>query len=125
KRGLAPMPGFHLGKHRHPIYDRMDRRALAVALKKLRPELVHCHLPNDERIALAAAQGLAIPIVRSLYDGDPPPVDSDHRAQIEGAAGVIAISERVRDGVVSRFSIAPERCVAIDGAVDLKRFNPR
>lgn len=124
-RGLTPILDLHLGKHRHPIYDRMDRRALRTLLRKLKPDLVHCHLPNDQRIAAGASEGLGIPIVRSLYDGDPPPVDKDHRAQIEGASGVIVISDRMRDAVVSRFGIPPARCVAIDGAVDLKRFNPK
>ena len=27
-RGLSPILDFRLGKHRHPIYDSMDRRAL-------------------------------------------------------------------------------------------------
>ena len=116
---------MHLGKHRHPIYDPLDRRALRGILKKLRPQIIHCHLPNDQRIAAGAAQDLGIPLVRSLYDGDPPPVDKDHRQQIAGAAGVITISPRLRDAVISRFGLAPERCVSIEGAVDLKRFNPR
>jgi glycosyltransferase involved in cell wall biosynthesis len=124
-RGLTPILDLHLGKHRHPIYDRMDRRALRILLRKLKPEIVHCHLPNDQRIATGASEGLGIPIVRSIYDGDPPPVDKDHRAQITGASGVIVISDRMRDAVVSRFGVAPGRCVAIDGAVDLKRFNPK
>jgi len=124
-RGLSPIARFHLGKHRHPIYDRLDARALRLLLKKQKPELIHCHLPNDQRIAADAAKGLGIPIVRSLYDGDPPALDTDHRAQLTGAAGVITISERMRDAVVSRFGVPPARCVAIDGAIDLKRFNPK
>lgn len=122
-RGLSPIGGFRLGKHRHPIYDRIDRRAMRALLKKLKPDVVHCHLPNDQRIAAEPASALGIPLVRSLYDGDPPPVDTDHKAQITKAAGVITISERLRDSVVSRFGISASRCVAIDGAVDLKRFN--
>jgi glycosyltransferase involved in cell wall biosynthesis len=124
-RGLAPVLDFRLGKHRHPLYDAMDRRSLRAWLKKRRPDLIHCHLPNDHRIAMGAADGLKIPIVRSLYDGDPPPVDSDHRAQFQSAAALIAISDRVRDAVVSRFELSPDRVVAIEGAVDLKRFNPK
>jgi glycosyltransferase involved in cell wall biosynthesis len=124
-RGLTPVLDFHLGKHRHPIYDGMDRRALRAYLKKLKPAVIHCHLPNDERIAAGAAEGLGIAIVRSLYDGDPPPVDKDHRQQLAGADGVITISERMRDAVVARFGLTPARCVAIDPAIDLKRFNPK
>ena len=31
----------------------------------------------------------------------------------------------MRDAVVSRFGIDPARCVTVEGAVDLKRFNPK
>lgn len=124
-RGLTLVPGLHLGKHRHPIYDPLDRRALRAILKKLKPRLIHCHLPNDQRIAAGASAGLGIPIIRSLHDGDPPPVDKDHRVQFGGAAGVIAISDRMRDAVISRFGVAPESCISVDPAVDLRRFNPK
>ena len=124
-RGLTPVQGLHLGKHRHPIYDPLDRRALRAVLKRLKPRLIHCNLPNDQRIAAGAAAGLGIPIVRSLHDGDPPPVDNDHRTQLTGAAGVIAISDRMRDAVIARFGVPSESCVAIDPAVDLRRFNPK
>jgi len=124
-RGVQPNLDFRLGKHRHPIYDRLDRSAMRKLLKKFKPDLVHCHLPNDQRIAGPEAKELGIPVVRSLYDGDPPPVDSDVRAQMTGAAGVITISERMRDSVIARFGVAPERVAAIDCAVDLKRFNAK
>ena len=124
-RGLTLVPGLHLGKHRHPIYDPLDRRALRSILKKLKPRLVHCHLPNDQRIATGASEELGIPIVRSLHDGDPPPVDKDQRAQFAAAAGVITISDRMRDAVIQRFGVAPESCIAVDPAVDLRRFNPK
>jgi glycosyltransferase involved in cell wall biosynthesis len=124
-RGLAPNLDFRLGKHRHPIYDRLDRRAMRSWLKKVKPDLVHCHLPNDQRIAADPAKSLGVPLVRSLYDGDPPPVSGDVRDQIRGAAGVIVISDRMREAVIERFGVDPEKVVAIDGAVDLKRFNPK
>jgi glycosyltransferase involved in cell wall biosynthesis len=126
RRGLEPVRTMRLGKHRHPIFDRLDRRTLRALLRKLRPEVVHCHLPNDHRIALAAAEGLDVPIVRSLHDGEPPPVNSDTRALLgRGAKGIVAISERMRRAVIARFALPETRCVAIEGAVDLKRFNPK
>lgn len=126
RRGLQPIRTLHLGKHRHPIYDRLDRRALRAIVKASRPEVIHCHLPNDHRIALAATSGLGVPIVRSLYDGDPPAVSSDTRALLaEGAQGILTISERMRAAVVQRFGVPETRCTAIEGAVDLRRFNPR
>jgi len=124
-RGIQPILDLRLGKHRHPIYDRLDRPALKKILQKFEPELVHCHLPNDQRIAAPVAKDLGIPIVRSLYDGETPPADGDVKAQLHGAAGVTTISERVRAGVIERFGLAPEKVVVVEGAVDLKRFNPK
>lgn len=127
RRGLEPRLDLRLGKHRNPIWDALDRRTLRAWMKKHRPDVIHCHLPNDHRIARGAAQGLGIPIVRSLYDGDPPPVSSDTKALLRpaGCAGIVAISERVRDSVVKRFGIEEERAIWVDGAVDLRRFNPK
>lgn len=125
KRGLDPLLALHLGKHRNPIYDALDRRALRKLLASLRPDVVHCHMPNDHRIALAASEGSGAPIVRSLYDGDPPPASSDTRKLLTGCRALFVISDRVRDAVVERFGLAADDVVTIDPAVDLRRFNPK
>jgi glycosyltransferase involved in cell wall biosynthesis len=124
-RKFDPILSLRLGKHRHPIYDPIDRRALRGVMKDLRPDLVHCHLPNDHRLALGAARGLGIPVVRSLYDGDPPRNDRDTRSQFSNATkALLVLSDRMRDSVVSRFSIDDARVAVVDGAVDLRRFDP-
>ncbi len=124
-RGIEPDLSMRLGKHRHPLYDRLDRRSLRAALQgEGRPDLIHCHLPNDHRIALGAARGLGIPVVRSLYDGDPPRISRDTKTLFgRQTAGVICVSQRVRDSVNERFAIPEDRCITVEGAVDLKRFN--
>jgi glycosyltransferase involved in cell wall biosynthesis len=126
RRGLEPIRSMHLGKHRNPIWDALDRRALRKLVRDMRPELVHCHLPNDHRLALAATEGLGVPIVRSLYDGDPPAVSSDTRKLLAGGCrAVLVISDRIRDAVIERFGVAADHVVTVDPAVDLRRFNPR
>lgn len=125
-RGLEPIRSLRLGKHRHPIYDPIDRRALRQLLKKLKPDLVHCHLPNDHRLAAGAVRGLSIPIVRSLYDGDPPRPNRDTKSLLgRKRQGVVVISDRIRDAVLHKFDVSADRCITVDPAVDLKRFNPR
>ncbi len=126
RRGLEPIRVLRLGKHRNPIFDTLDRRALRAHLKKSKPDIIHCHLPNDHRIAVGASEGLGIPIVRSVYDGDPPAITSDTKALLgKGAAGLITISERLRQSVIERFGVPAARCISVDGAVDLRRFNPK
>ena len=126
RRGLVPIRTLRLGKHRNPILDALDRRALRKLLRELRPDIVHCHMPNDHRLALAAAEGLDLPIVRSVYDGDPPPVTSDSKKLLVGGCrAALVISDRIRDAVIERFGIPADRVVTIDPAVDLRRFNPK
>ncbi len=124
-RKFDPIVSLRLGKHRHPIYDPIDRRALRGVIKDLKPDLVHCHLPNDHRLALGATRGLGIPIVRSLYDGEAPRNDRDTRTLFSNATkGLIVLSERMQESVATRFSIDADRITVVDGAVDLRRFDP-
>jgi glycosyltransferase involved in cell wall biosynthesis len=124
-RSFEPILSMRLGKHRHPIYDPIDRRTLRGVLKELKPDLIHCHLNNDHRLALGAARGLGIPIVRSLYDGDPPRSDRDMRTLLSNSAqGLIVLSERMAESVASRFPIDDDRIAIVDGAVDIRRFDP-
>ena len=124
-RGIEPIRSMRLGKHRHPLYDRIDRRTLRGILRETKPDVVHCHLANDQRIALGAVAGMGIPVVRSLYEGDPPAAAKDVRSLLADASGVIVLSERIRQGVLERFGLAPEKVVTVDGAVALRRFTPR
>lgn len=125
-RGFDPILSLRLGKHRHPIYDPIDRRALRAVIKDLAPDIVHCHLNNDHRLALGATRGLGIPVVRSLYDGDPPRKNRDTARMFSNETrALIVISDRMRESIVSRFSLQAERCVVLEGAVDLRRFNPK
>ncbi len=123
-RGLDPIVSLRLGKHRHPIYDPIDRRALRALLKELRPDVVHCHLNNDHRLALGATRGLAIPVVRSLHEGDAPRGDRDMRTLMSNSTkGLIVLYERLAAAVDARFPIDAARIAVIDGAVDLRRFD--
>lgn len=124
-RSFDPILSLRLGKHRHPIYDPIDRRALRTIVKDLQPDVVHCHLNNDHRLALGATRGLGIPVVRSLHDGDPPRNDRDMRTLLSNATkGLIVVSDRMAEAVASRFPIDADRVTVIDGAVDLRRFDP-
>lgn len=124
RRGLQPLLALHLGKHRNPIYDALDRRALRKLVRSLNPDVVHCHMPNDHRLAVAAVEGARI--VRSLHDGDTPADSSDTRRLLgSGCRSLLVISDRIREGVIERFGLAKERVLTIDPAVDLRRFNPK
>ncbi|MHC4820619.1 MAG: glycosyltransferase, partial [Planctomycetota bacterium] len=127
-RELEPTQGLRLGKHRNPLLDPMDRRALRKILRAERPDILHCHLPNDHRIGSGAAKGMKNRprIVRSVYNGEMPKVDSDFRGLLGKAAdAVLCVSRRVTEELPARAGVPDDKVFFVEGAVDLGRFEPR
>lgn len=125
---VQPTPGLRLGKHRNPFLDPMDRRALRKIVEAVRPDVVHCHLANDHRIAAGALKGMKSRprIVRSLYDGEVPKPDGDLRDLLgAGADAVLCVSREVARELPGKTGVPPEKFLFVDGAVDLRRFEPR
>lgn len=103
-RGLVVPPGGPtLGKHRHPVWDRLDRRRLVTKLRASRPDVVVATLPNAHRLAAAAAAKLQPhPRVARLYfrAPDAEPGGSERRA-LRAADGVFVPTEAARGQVVA------------------------
>jgi glycosyltransferase involved in cell wall biosynthesis len=128
ERDMGALPGLHLGKHRNPFRDVSDRRALRRILADRKPDLVHCNLANDHRIAWGAAKGTkARPrIVRTLHEGELPKVDSDFRALVGPASdAVLCVSRAVAEALPGKTGVPPEKVLHLEAAVDLARFAPR
>lgn len=124
-RGIEPILAFHLSKHRHPLKDFHDRRALSRYLRVKQYDLIHCHLDNDHAIALAPARKLGLPLVRSNYAGEGLPQDNRHRKLLQGTHLVFEPSQRALQSDVQAFSLAEECVRLIPGAVDVNRFDPQ
>lgn len=119
---------FRLGKHRNPLLDPLDRRAMRRQIEALKPDLVHCHLPNDQRIGWGAIHGMKQKprIVRSLYDGEIGKVDRDFRWQMgPGCDAVLCVSRGVARDLPAKAGIPAEKVFFVEGAVDLDRFDAR
>ncbi|MGQ0553293.1 MAG: glycosyltransferase [Planctomycetota bacterium] len=58
QRGVATRDGFVLSKHGRFRSNREDARRLVTLLREFQPEIVHCHLDNDHRIASMALSAL-------------------------------------------------------------------
>ncbi len=68
-RGVATVEGFHLSKHARVAANREDVRRLVGLLREFAPDVVHCHLDNDHRIAsLAMREVPGGKLVRTAYD---------------------------------------------------------
>ncbi len=127
-RDMGTTGDFRLGKHRNPIFDSMDRRAMRRQIEELKPDILHCHLPNDHRIGWGAAKGLKSRprIVRSLHDGEIPKVDSDFRFLMGPACdAVLCVSRNVARDLPGKAGIPAEKVFFVEAAVDLERFEPR
>ena len=123
-RGIEPLLQFHLSKHRHPIKDFQDRRALSGHLDRQRYDLIHCHLDNDHAIALGPATRHRIPLIRSSYEGLGLTLSRRRRSLLEGTAFLIEPSQRALEHDAEAFAFPRERLGVVPGAVDTGRFDP-
>ena len=123
-RGVEPVLRFGLSKHRHPVKNWLDGRALRTFLREQAYELVHCHLDNDHRIALGPAARLGIPLVRSSYEGGGFRGKGGHRKLLAGTARLIEPSRMAAEHDIAAYGYARERVTVIPGAVDVERFDP-
>ncbi|HOZ48007.1 MAG TPA: glycosyltransferase family 4 protein [Candidatus Hydrogenedentes bacterium] len=123
-RGIEPILQFRLSKHRHPIKDAQDRRALRRFLAERSYDLVHCHLDNDHAIAAECARSRGIPLVRSNYEGLGFSRDARRRRLLESASGVIEPSMPALLNDMQGLGLPRERLAMIPSAVDTERFDP-
>ena len=124
ERGLEPILGFRLRKHRHPLWNTLDRRKLGKLLASGRYGLVHCHLDNDHLIATGAARRHGIPLLRSSYEGGGFPDRARYRGMLAATDFLIAPSELARGRDVSHFAFPEAHTRVVHGAVDTARFSP-
>ena len=133
ERGVPTLAGFHLSKHARWRKNREDVRRLTTLLSERRPDVVHCHLDNDHRIASLAVQRAGVGrLVRTSYDTE----------GLDGGVRVRRVARRALDGLIvttrggyaatletydgsERFvSVAgsPRPLTLIETGVDLSRF---
>ena len=130
ERGLEPITRFRLPKHRRLGVNRRDAARLLSFLQEFPVEIVHTHLDNAHRIAMRAIRRLPASLrplmVRSLYDGAAPRLRfATRQLYTRSADGVFVFGEGVRNDVMERFSLPPERVVRLEGGVVTERFRPR
>lgn len=123
ERGLVPRTDLSLGKHRSLRRDLPDALELRRQVQREGFDLVHCHLPNDNRIARWALAGTGIPWVRSLYETEPERVTGTEWRRLRSARRVFVFSQRVEAALAAR-GIGPGQVVPLEASVDLGRFDP-
>lgn len=124
ERGIEPILDFRLNKHENPIANFLDARALARFLTKRTYDLIHCHLDNDHRIALAAARKLKVPVVRSSYEGLGMTNLRRHRPLIKGTARIYQPSQVALRHDHETYGYPLQSMQVVPGAIDVWRFDP-
>lgn len=131
ERGLeepASLRGVRLSKHLG-VSALFDVPALARHFAAEPPDVLHAHLPNDHLLATwaRARAGKSFPIVRTVYDGEPPRPSWRTRATLGHAAAVVCLSQEVARAI--RESAAAHRLDAarvrfLEPPIDAERFDP-
>jgi glycosyltransferase involved in cell wall biosynthesis len=128
KARLVEVEGLRLQKHFNPMRAFFDSRRLARYLRENPADLLHCHLPNDHLVAGFALRLLrsGIPIVRTLYDGDPIEIDwRTRRNLVQNCERIICFSRRVRDQLRNgELSLPAAHVLKVDPPIDTERFKP-
>ncbi len=129
ERGLEVVTpdGLRLAKHFNPLRSFLDSRALRRYLDRETVDLIHCHLPNDHVVAaMARRSGVSIPIVRTVYDGDPVVPNRRQRWSLgRRCEHVVCFSGTVRDSLLLEpFALPAERVSLLDPPIDTERFDP-
>lgn len=120
-RDLRCVGDMHLSKHRNSRRNADDAWKLAETIDREKFDIVHAHMDNDHRIALAAFKRCEHRplLIRSIYDGLPP-VRPPGRAD-----ALIVLSKKVGQWLRKKRRRRYRHVFLLDGAVDLDRFAPQ
>ncbi|NUM55803.1 MAG: glycosyltransferase family 4 protein [Candidatus Hydrogenedentes bacterium] len=123
-RGIEPILDLRLSKHENPVVNWLDARALARFLDRSPYDLIHCHLDNDHRIALAATRVRGIPVVRSSYEGLGLSKPRRHRPLLRRTARLFQPSQRALRHDHETYGYPLGSMQVVSGAIDVARFDP-
>ncbi|MBI4584166.1 MAG: glycosyltransferase family 4 protein [Planctomycetes bacterium] len=125
---LAELPGLELRKHFNPWRWLRDSRALADYLDRETIDALHCHMPNDHLTAALAVKRLKkrIPIVRTIYSGDPVPNTWRGRWCLRKHCDrTVCFSRAVIESLCQGpLRLPPEKLARLDPPIDTERFDP-
>ncbi len=126
ERHVEPILDFHLKKGVNPFINLADVRALTEFIDNEEVQVVHVHTGHDHYIASRAARKANNQpfVVRTNHLGVPlPPTWINRWVVSRHTDGWVALTPSCRDEDVRNFGLQSGSAVAVEGAVDLERFN--
>lgn len=125
ERGVKVMTGFHLNRYLDLKETLQDFHSLPGFLNREGFEIVHCHLSHDHVLGAWASRRCGIPLVRTNHKARPLKKSLGNKWLLaRGTDGLVEFSKRALEENVRRFGLNSQRCLLVEGAVDLKRFDP-
>ncbi|HWC76303.1 MAG TPA: glycosyltransferase family 4 protein [Blastocatellia bacterium] len=121
-----PLAGVIASWHEMPLRNSLDvqsARAIAELIKQHGIEIVHAHVGRDYLVAALAVRHVPwVKLVLTRHHYLPLKRNAVHRWMLGGVSAVIAVSESVRQSVIERLELPPERVHTIPNWVDPVRF---
>jgi glycosyltransferase involved in cell wall biosynthesis len=132
KKNLNFLGGFHFDRRLSPAHLVADIRKLKSYLRENRTDIIHCHLPHDHWCTALALRTIGksadlsrIAIIRTCHREGSIRGDVLHRWLFKkGSDRVITVSSSVRQQLVDKLGLDPDRLILVRGSVDLERFRP-
>jgi glycosyltransferase involved in cell wall biosynthesis len=124
----TPLAGVIASWHELPLKNSLDvysSRAIADLIEKHGINIVHAHVGRDFLVAaLACRRAANCKLVLTRHHYLPLKKNPVYRWLLGSAAAFIAVSETVRESLIERLALDPERVHVIPNWIDTSRFQP-
>lgn len=124
----APLSGLIASWHEMPLRNSLDLqsvKSIANLINQHGIDIVHAHVGRDYLVAaMATRKAPRAKLVITRHHYLPLKKNPLYRWMLEDVSAVIAVSDSVRDSVIERVGLEPERVHTIPNWIDPARFQP-
>ena len=124
----APLSGVIASWHEMPLRNSLDlqsARAITDLINQHNIDLVHAHIGRDYLVAaLACRNARRAKLVLTRHHYLPLKRNALYRWLLDEVSAVIAVSDSVRESVIERIQLPPDRVRTIPNWIDPERFRP-
>jgi glycosyltransferase involved in cell wall biosynthesis len=126
RKGLRQVEVLSLPKHVRLLRFFSDVREVSRLLADIRPDVVHCHLPNAHLLsALARGRAISPLLMRSTYEPEGAEIGVRARHLYRNCTdGLVVMSEPAKALAMGRYGFPDQHVLVAEPGVDLRRFDP-
>jgi glycosyltransferase involved in cell wall biosynthesis len=124
----APLAGVIASWHEMPLRNSLDLQSIHSIIELINRnsiDIVHAHLGRDYLVsALACRRAPRAKLILTRHHYLPVRRNLVYRMLLQDVAAVIAVSDSVRESIIERLELTPEKVHTIPNWVDPARFRP-